>query len=224
MGKPKDVSGSKYGRLTAIYRTKEKVSNGSYIWHCICECGNEKDVALCYLQRGATSSCGCLAEEQITKLIESKGGSRHPYRNHPVYSSWAGVVHRGKTDKVKNYEDVSVCDRWNPDKGGSFLNFLEDMGLPEEGQSINRVNGAKIYSKETCEWASRSIQGYDQKLSIRNKTGRVGVYQKLDGKYRAKITKDRKYIFLGDYESFEEACLAREEAEIKYFGFTKECR
>lgn len=222
MGRPKDVTGQKFGRLTAIEITNNKTSNGSYIWKCVCDCGNEKDVGLCYLQRGATRSCGCLAREQLNCLILAKGGSRHEYREHPIYKSWTGLLQRAKSINLKNYEDVSVCDEWNPEKGGSFLNFLEDMGLPKAGQSINRIGGAKIYSKETCEWADRSVQGFDQKINIRNKTGKTGVHQKRDGKFRAKITKDKKVIFLGDFDTLEEAILVREQAEIQYFGFTKE--
>lgn len=222
MGKPRDVTGQRFGRLVAVNRTESKTSNGSYVWHCVCDCGKEKFVGLCYLQRGTTSSCGCLAEDQLDELIKSNGGMRHGYSNHPIYKSWAGLLQRAKSKSLKNYEDVTVCDEWNPEKGGGFLNFLRDMGLPEAGQSINRIAGAKIYSKETCEWSDRSLQGYDQKRNSKNKSGKTGVYQKKDGKFRAKITKDRKVIFLGDFDTIEEAIAVRKEAELKYFGFNKE--
>lgn len=222
MGKPKDITGQRFGRLVALERSKNKAPNGSYCWICKCDCGAIKEVGICYLKRGASRSCGCLAVEQLDELIVSKGGSRHGYKGERVYSTWVNMLTRARSQDLKNYEDVEVCDEWNPSAGGGFLKFLEDMGLPREGESLNRINGAKVYSKENCEWADRSLQGYDQKISIRNKTGRIGVHQKQDGKYRAKITKNRKSIFLGDFESFEEACLARTKAEIEYFGFSKE--
>jgi hypothetical protein len=222
MGKPKNLTGKRFGRLVALEITDQKSSNGSYLWKCLCDCGQEKCVPSGNLNRGTTNSCGCLAKEQLDRLVKANGGSRHDYRDHPVYISWTGLLYRAKSTTLKNYEDVSVCDDWNPMKGGSFLNFLRDMGLPKEGESINRINGAKVYSKDTCEWADRSIQGYDQKINVRNKTGVTGVYQKKDGKFRAKISKDRNVIFLGDFETLAEATVVRKEAELKYFGFEKE--
>ncbi len=222
MTKPKDIAGKRFGRLVAKYRTEEKSPGGSYIWKCDCDCGGVKFTAIAYLMKGSTNSCGCLADEQLNKLIETSGGARHPYKGTLVYSSWSSMLTRARSTTLKNYEDVSVCARWDPRQGGSFLNFLDDMGLPGNGESLNRTRGSKVYSKDTCEWANRSLQGYDQKKSVRNKTGRIGVYQKQDGKFRAKITKDGKYIFLGDFSSFEAACEARTKAEIEYFGFSKE--
>lgn len=221
-GKPKDITGQRYGRLVAVTRTEEKAQNGSYIWECVCDCGNNKNIALSSLSKGSTRSCGCLAKEQLNNLILSRGGSRHNFKNKPVYRSWSCMLSRAKSNDLKNYEDVTVCDRWCPDKGGSFINFLEDMGEPPEGYSLNRIRGAKIYSKETCEWADRSLQGYDQKKSSKNKTGKTGVHKTKSGKFRAKITKNKQSIFLGEFSSLEDAIEARKEAELKYFGFTKE--
>lgn len=44
MSKPfKDITGQKFGRLTALYRLHNYHKNGTY-WLCICECGNLTDV------------------------------------------------------------------------------------------------------------------------------------------------------------------------------------
>ena len=40
-------------------------------------------------------------------------------------------------------------------------------------------------------------------------------------KWIAYISFENKHHYLGIYTSFEEACLVREEAEIKYYGVTK---
>lgn len=222
MSKAKNLEGERFGRLVAIERTSEESSNGSYIWLCKCDCGNEKTIPGCNLRRGTTKSCGCMKNEQLAALIKSGGGSIHGMKGTPVYKSWCSLLIRARSTDLKNYENVTVCDEWNPSAGGSFINFLNDMGHPPEGYSINRIHGAKLYSKETCEWADKSMQGFDQKRNIRNKTGKTGVYQKADGKFRAKITKDGKVIFLGDFDTLDEAVFIRKEAEIKYYGFTKE--
>ena len=57
----KDISGQKFGRLTAIYPT-EKRSGTSVVWHCKCECGNECDISAGALGK-TVFSCGCLRRE-----------------------------------------------------------------------------------------------------------------------------------------------------------------
>lgn len=67
----KDITGLKYGMLTALYPT-DKRSGTSIIWHCQCECGNECDVGLNNLKRGNVKSCGCLlsiGEQKINNLL-----------------------------------------------------------------------------------------------------------------------------------------------------------
>ena len=40
----KDLTGQRFGRLTALYPTNRRDYKGSVIWHCRCDCGNETDV------------------------------------------------------------------------------------------------------------------------------------------------------------------------------------
>ena len=55
----KDLTNQKFGKLTVLYKT-DKRKDGSVIWHCKCECGNECDVNGNYLRNGDVKSCGCL--------------------------------------------------------------------------------------------------------------------------------------------------------------------
>lgn len=52
-----------FGRLTTVERF---MKNGRAYWHCVCGCGNEKDIREDALQSGATKSCGCLVKKDIT--------------------------------------------------------------------------------------------------------------------------------------------------------------
>lgn len=47
-GRPADIAGEKFNRLTAIYPLTERDDRGSVMWHCRCECGNEVNVFLQY--------------------------------------------------------------------------------------------------------------------------------------------------------------------------------
>lgn len=59
MPKARDLSGQRFGKLTAIEPT-EKRKNGYVVWRCRCDCGSECEVAAGILASGGTKSCGCL--------------------------------------------------------------------------------------------------------------------------------------------------------------------
>ena len=59
----KDITGNKYGRLTAIEPTELRRDN-AVVWLCKCDCGNEKLATLDHLVSGRTSSCGCLQKDK----------------------------------------------------------------------------------------------------------------------------------------------------------------
>ncbi|MGO0885167.1 hypothetical protein ACTPDI_20555 [Clostridioides difficile] len=65
--KQNDLTGKKFGRLTAIKSTNKKAKSGHYIWICKCDCGNEIETAENNLTMGRTKSCGCLKKESDIK-------------------------------------------------------------------------------------------------------------------------------------------------------------
>lgn len=212
--KVSDITGEKFGRLTAIESTGKRVSGG-YIWRCQCDCGNFTEHPVGALNYGSAVSCGCLRVDENT--VHGMSGT-------PTWRSWDSMIERCKNPKYAEwYSDVVVCEDWKLPCGQGFLNFYNDMGERPEGMTLNRVNGAKVYSKDTCEWATLSMQSFDQKRSKVNTSGRTGVYQvKETGRWVAEIKKNGvvTQVYRGD--SFEEACKARTKAEIEYFGFSKE--
>ena len=55
----KDLTNQRFGRLVAQYLLPERYNNNRK-WHCLCDCGNECEIALGYLTNGDVKSCGCL--------------------------------------------------------------------------------------------------------------------------------------------------------------------
>lgn len=55
--KYKDITGQKFGRLTALYRLHN--TKGRTKWLCVCDCGNLKEVKENNLLTGGSNSCGC---------------------------------------------------------------------------------------------------------------------------------------------------------------------
>ena len=65
--RPGDLSGQKFGLLTAMYPTEHRDHRGSVLRHCVCECGNEIDVSAGALMDGNNRSCGCLKDKNRSR-------------------------------------------------------------------------------------------------------------------------------------------------------------
>jgi hypothetical protein len=87
-------------------------------------------------------------------------------------------------------------------------------------QDIDHINGIRKDNRiGNLRSVSRSENLQNQKLSIMNTSGRVGVYwNKFTSQWMAQIKVSGKSIFLGRFNTFEEAEWAREDAEKRY-GF-----
>ena len=68
-GKPANITGMKFGLLTALYPTSKRGCNGSVIWVCLCDCGNLTEVSVGNLMRGHTLSCGCRHQSKWEMFI-----------------------------------------------------------------------------------------------------------------------------------------------------------
>ena len=68
----KDLTGMKFGKLTALERLDEK-SGSSYVWRCKCDCRNETKVSANALLKGGTKSCGCGKIEAAQETIQKYG-------------------------------------------------------------------------------------------------------------------------------------------------------
>ena len=82
MGAYKDLTGARIGRLTVIQNTHQKNKNGSFIWKCLCDCGNEVFLPTSSLTRKRnTNSCGCynidMSKQKNTKNNKKKSKEKN---------------------------------------------------------------------------------------------------------------------------------------------------
>ena len=61
----KNLTGMKFGKLTALRPTADRSECGDVIWECRCDCGKLTRVRAHSLLRETTQSCGCLRAERI---------------------------------------------------------------------------------------------------------------------------------------------------------------
>lgn len=213
-----DLSGQTFGRLF-VDRLSKIDKNQRAVWSCICECGNIKDIASGSLIKGLTKSCGCYNKEKAKSRLLKHGLSEDQT---PTYKTWLSMMAR--CYRHARYIDVPICVEWDFRQGGSFDNFLSDMGERPENTSLDRINNNLGYFKENCRWADDYLQAYNRLLQINNSTGRTGVYYREERKlpWSASISYKKKLISLGSFLTFEEAVNAREAAEVLYYGFIKQ--
>lgn len=68
----KDLTGQRFGRLTAIRRLDRK-KGSCYLWLCKCDCGNEIELTVNTLMTGNTKSCGCMRQDTIRNVMKKCG-------------------------------------------------------------------------------------------------------------------------------------------------------
>lgn len=218
-GTPLDLAGDRFGRLIAI-KPVDKNKAGQYIWQCMCDCGNEHIVTGSALVQGVTKSCGCYAKDVAGQVSVTHGMS-----STPEYGAWKNAITRCSDPENKKYVDyggrgIRVCERWQWPAEIGFKNFMEDMGRCE-GLTLDRIDPNGDYCPENCRWVDRYIQGYNTRQHSTNTSGKTGVSKNKDGTWQSYINFKGKRYPLGEYNSFEEAVEAREQAEIKFYGEKK---
>lgn len=161
--------GDRFGILLVMQQMVDAQGKPMRKWHCRCDCGVEKVAFQSALLRGKSNSCGCYrTEARVTHGHSRKGG---PSR---AYHTWVAMLQRCYNTSHKQYavyggRGVRVCDRWNTASGGSFQNFLADMGDPPIGMELDKdkLGNGLLYSPETCCWLSRKEQSQYRRTNRR---------------------------------------------------------
>lgn len=121
---------------------------------------------------------------------------RHGYAGTKTYGVWASMKGRCNNPNHQAYADyggrgIKVCARWDTDQGGSFENFLADMGEKPPELSLDRIDNNQGYSPENCRWATWSEQNLNKRTQSHCKNGHPltpeTTYMRASGKRLCKI-------------------------------------
>lgn len=169
----KDLTGQKFGRLTAKYLVYGR-RNGVSVryWVCQCECGNEVVVGQGNLISGNTSSCGCYRKELLHEISTKHGGARVNKKDR-LYAVWSKMRDRCNNPNNQRYElyggrGITVCDEWND--YSKFREWAYENGYDENAKRdecmIDRIDNYAGYSPSNCRWVDISIQATNKRDTI----------------------------------------------------------
>lgn len=164
-----DLTGLQFGRLTVLRRGADKVYSRSKasVWVCQCECGTIKEVRGNGLARGQTLSCGCFHDSLISERgVKTRISPTHGLSRTAAYSSWLRMIARCTDPKNRDWKDyggrgITVCPRWHDIEA-----FVQDMGQPADGESIDRIDNDKGYEPGNCRWADMKTQSRNRRSNV----------------------------------------------------------
>ena len=132
----------------------------------------------------------------------SKRATVHGDNGTPLHKKWLKMI--GRTTQScysEHYSNIEVCIQWK-----DYINFKEwalSNGYSAELE-LDRINSKGDYEPSNCRWTTRTVQTRNTSKRKDNTSGYRGV-SKLRDKYRARITVDKKVIYLGVFNTAIEA-------------------
>lgn len=211
MGKAKDLTGQKIGRLKLIKRVREKKRT---YYYCECDCGNKVKIRADSLN-GNTKSCGCLGVENQFKAKD-------------ISNKRFGKLIAIAPTKERDKDNGSViwecrCDCKKKAYVAEYrLTNLEVRSCGCLGKEVSKSNIQKAVKKhlEVHIVEGTNIPIISKKsLNSNNTSGITGVtWDKSRNMWQAFITFKGINYYLGRRSDKKEAAKLRVEAEKNLFG------
>ena len=216
-----DLTHKVFGRLTVIEKDYIKSNKNSY-WICECECGNKCSVRYQNLVKGITKSCGCLRTELLVErsisfnVVKTFGELSYIYDN----SGNCCTVDTEDLYKLQGTYWSLINNYWISQRNNTKIRLHRFIMKCPIGKDVDHIDGnTSNNSKKNLRICTMQQNNFNRRVQSNNTTGVAGVsFLKYRNKYRARIMVNNRMIYLGSFDTIEEAKEVRKEAEIKYFG------
>jgi len=108
-------------------------------------------------------------QERKRRGANLKHGHNRQHQRTRTNESWHSMLQRTSNPNHHKFHiygaaGVTVYARWDPQQGGSFANFLADLGERPEGTTLGRKGDVGNYEPGNCEWQTRVQQLAEQRL------------------------------------------------------------
>lgn len=161
MGRAKDITGNKYGKLLAIEDTGIKTSNGSTKWKFLCDCGNEYVARKSHVTSGTMTCCvSCQRLEAKIKATTHGLTYNESGEKCKTFQAYLNIKKRCYNTTNNAYKDygakgIKLQTSWenNPKL------FVEYMGeAPSREHSVERLDITRGYEEGNLIWALPTTQ------------------------------------------------------------------
>lgn len=185
----RDLAGEKVGKLTFIrfVGMKVKPTYQYAIWECRCECGNVINIRASSVTAGRQISCGC-ERVSAAKRGWDRRGRKHNLSEHPLYSTWEGIIRRCCKPHLKEYKNygargISVCTEWRSDPT-MFINHMLEIGW-KVGLTVDRIDNDGNYEPGNVRAANLYVQANNHRrnrlLTYHGETHTLAEWARLRG-------------------------------------------
>jgi hypothetical protein len=149
-----DITGQRFGRLTAIVQIEDSTRTGHCRWLYLCDCGRHVICGKGKVAQGQTKSCGCLRRE-LSQSRNREQKTTHGLSGKKLYNVYYSMWRRCYDERHDNYHNygargIKVCQEWLDDKSLFFQWALENGYIP--GLHLDRIDNYKGYGPGNCRW------------------------------------------------------------------------
>lgn len=158
-----DITGQKFGKLTAIEYDKIKSYKNHTCWICQCECGNYCSVYLGNLKNGHTTSCGCIhsiGEYKIRQILlkeKIQFVTEYSFKDLPQRRFDFAIFKNQQLYCLIEYDGkqhFEYVNTWHKTEE----NFLAAITRDEEKNEYCRKNNIKLYRIRYDESLEKRVQ------------------------------------------------------------------